>query len=75
MTFVAPRVVYSALFYTLSMLLLIASKPSLMFNQHGKPIAFGLGTDKTLFSLGATTVALAIVSFYVFALIDLIFGP
>ena len=74
MTWVAPRVIYSALFYTMSMLLIIMSKPLLMFDDEGKPRSFGLGSEKTLFSLGAITVALAVVSFYVFALIDLIFG-
>ena len=73
MRLVAPRVVYSTLFYTASMLLIIVSKPVLMFDAEGEPRAFGLGSDKTLFSLGATTVALAVMSFYVFALIDLVF--
>jgi hypothetical protein len=61
---------YSTLFYTLSMLLIITTKPVIMFDAGGSPRPFGLGTQKTLFSLGAVTVALAVMSYYVFALID-----
>ena len=71
---VAPRVVYSTLFYTASMALIILLKPMLLFDETGELRSFGFGTNKTLFSLGAITVALAVMSFYVFALIDLIFG-
>lgn len=67
----ASRIVYSAAFFTLAMLLIITNKPSPMFDgRTGAPRPFGLGEDKTLFSLGAVTVALAVMSYYVFALID-----
>jgi hypothetical protein len=69
----ASRLVYSILFYGLSMLLLIVSKPDVLFDKDGTPKRFGFGPGKTLFSLGVLTVALAVLSFYTFALIDLIF--
>ena len=71
----AARVAYSILFYVLSMALVIISKPSFMFDKDtGRPIPFGIGDDKTLYSLGVVTVALAIIAFYFFAVIDMVFS-
>lgn len=67
------RVVYSIVFYILLMVLIILSKPSIMFNTNGKIKEFGISDDKTMISLGVFTVLSAIVSFYVFCIIDLIF--
>ena len=58
----------------MSMLIIIISKPTPVFDDQGKLNAFGLGSDKTLFSLGVITVTIAVVSFYVFTIIDLVFG-
>ena len=69
----AQRVVYSLLFYSLALCLLIVAKPPLIFDRETKePLPFGVGEGKTLYSLGVITVALAVVSFYIFALIDMI---
>lgn len=69
----SSRVVYSVLFYILLIVLIILAKPSIMFkNKELKP--FGVGEDKTMFSLGVASVVLAIVSFYVFCIIDLVFS-
>lgn len=71
----AARVAYSVLFYVLSMALVIISRPALVFSPAtGEPLDFGVGDGKTLYSLGVVTVALAIVSFYFFAWIDMIFS-
>jgi hypothetical protein len=35
---------------------------------------FGVGYDKTMFSFGVFSVVLAIISFYVFCIIDLVFA-
>lgn len=67
------RVMYSVLFFVLLILLLFISKPSVMFDEHGNFKPFGIGSEKTLFSFGVFTVVLAIVSFYVFTLLDIIF--
>lgn len=70
----AARVVYSILFYALSMALIVVSRPQLVFDERtGNPLPFGVGEGKTLFSLGVITVGLALLAFYLFALIDMIF--
>lgn len=66
------RVVYSIIFYLLVVLLVFVAKPSIMFdNGNIKP--FGIGDNKTIVSVGVLSVALAIVSFYLFAVIDIVF--
>mgnify|MGYP003452596851 CR=1 FL=1 len=74
MKFINTRVLYSVLFYILLIVLIIIAKPSVMFELDGNIKTFGIGEDKTMFSLGVFTVVLAILSFYVFCLIDLVFG-
>lgn len=71
---VNARVIYSVLFYILLIVLIIIAKPSVMFEIDGTIKPFGIGDDKTMFSLGVFTVVLAILSFYVFCLIDLVFS-
>ena len=70
---IPSRVVYSILFYILLLVLIVLIRPSIMFNEHGNIKPFGIGEDKTMFSFGVFTVVLAILSFYVFCLIDLVF--
>jgi hypothetical protein len=71
----AARVIYSVLFFILCMLLVVVSKPSFIFDKEtGQPLPFGVGDDKTLYSLGVVTATLAILSFYFFAWIDMIFS-
>lgn len=69
------RVVYSLLFYLLAVLLLIVSKPSLMFSENGNIRPFGVGDDnhQTLFSFGVFVMVIAIISFYIFSVIDIVF--
>lgn len=45
-----------------------------MFENNGDFKNFGVGSDKTLFSFGVFTVVLAIISFYIFCIIDVVFG-
>lgn len=70
------RIIYSVLFYVLLMILVVLSKPSFIFKENNgaelKP--FGIGADKTMFSFGVFAVVMAIVSFYLFAVIDMIFS-
>lgn len=72
--FMNTRVIYSVLFYVLLIVLMIVSKPSVMFEENGNIKPFGIGDEKTMFSLGVFTVVLAIISFYLFCLIDLVFS-
>jgi hypothetical protein len=75
MSFWAPRVIYGILFYVLATGLLIVSKPGFVFDSRtGEPLPFGVGDGKTLYSMGVVTVALAILTFYGFALIDVIYS-
>lgn len=76
MSFPAPRVIYSVIFFVLSMILIIVSKPSALFDpETGAPRPFGFAPkDSTLFSLGVVMVSAAITSLYLFAFIDLIWG-
>jgi hypothetical protein len=73
MKFLSTRVVYSVLFYSLTQLLLVTAKPSVIFERNGDIKPFGVGSHKTMFSYGVFSVVLAILCFYVFALIDLVF--
>jgi hypothetical protein len=45
-----------------------------MFEADGSIKQFGVGYDKTMFSLGVFSVVFAIVSFYIFCIIDLVFS-
>ena len=74
MKHLSSRVVYSILFYVLLIILIILAKPSIMFHSNGNIKLFGVGEHKTMFSLGVASIVLAIASFYIFCLIDLIFA-
>ena len=74
MKFLNARVVYSIMFYLLSISLIILTRPSVMFDRNGNIKPFGLGAHKTAFSFGVFAVVLAISCFYVFALIDVVFA-
>jgi hypothetical protein len=74
MKFVNGRVIYSLLFFGLLMVLLYVSKPKQMFSSDGSIKPYGVGEGKTVISLGVLTVLSAICSFYVFALLDVIFA-
>ena len=67
------RLLYAIVFFILLIALVFTSKPSLVFNKDGSIKPYGIGEDKTMFSFGVFTVVLAILSFYFFCVIDLIF--
>lgn len=73
-SYINTRIIYAILFYVLLIVLIITSKPSVMFDEYGNIKPFGIGEEKTMFSMGVFTVVLALLSFYIFAMIDLIFG-
>ena len=74
--FVPPaRVAYSIIFFVLAMSLLFVMKPKAIFDKESDaPRAFGTDPERTLFTLGVWTVVLAVLSFYVFALIDMVYA-
>ncbi len=67
------RLIYAIAFFVLLISLLSTMKPSMMFDRNGNVRSFGIGDDKTMFSFGVITVVLAILSFYFFCVIDVIF--
>lgn len=67
------RLLYSIVFFVLLILLIHTSKPSMIFDVNGDIRRFGIGSNKTMFSFGVFTVVLAILSFYFFCVIDVIF--
>jgi hypothetical protein len=63
------------MFYVLVVILIFIAKPSLMFDRQQQFKNFGIGgSEKTLFSFGVLVSIVALVSFYLFAVIDLMFG-
>ena len=65
---------YTVCFYILVIILIIIAKPSFLFDEHGEARPFGVGDDKSIISLGVVVVALSIMSFYIFACIDVVFA-
>ena len=66
------RIIYSISFLVLTLALLYTSKPDFMFNEDGSIKPFGTGKEKTIYSLGSVTMAITIISFFIFSFIDLI---
>lgn len=73
LSFINHRTIYSILFYVLIIVLFIISKPPFVFTNDGQIKTFGIGQHKSIFSLGVWSVVLAFISYYVFAIIDLLF--
>lgn len=73
MKFINSRVIYSLIFYVLSIILVTVVRPACMFRSNGSMIYFGVGGEHTVFPFGVFALVLAIISFYIFTVIDLIF--
>ena len=71
---ISSRLLYGTAFYILVVSLLVSVKPSLIFERTGKPKAFGIGRNKTLFAFGGVSAMLASICFFIFAWIDIVFG-
>jgi len=68
------RLLYSITFYLLLMTMLILWKPSMMFESNGDIRSYGVDKGNTVFSFGVASIVLAIVCFYIFAIIDFLFA-
>ena len=68
------RVMYSIIFYILMMVLIITLKPKIMFTKEGHIKQFGVNKYETIYSLGVFCVVSAILTFYIFCLIDFVFS-
>ena len=68
------RLILSIIFFLMSMSMIIIMKPNSLFNaQDGSIKEFGVGLDKTIYSMGVVVVCLSIFSFYIFSIVDIIF--
>ena len=74
MKYLSSRIIYSILLYVLIMSLIYVVKPKIIFNDNGSIKSYGIQKNQTMYSLGVVSVILAIVSFYFFCVIDLIFN-
>lgn len=72
--FFKSRISYSVVVFTMSMILVFLTKPAIAFDRNGELKTFGVSEKSdTIYSVGVMTVTLAIVVFYTFCMIDLIF--
>jgi hypothetical protein len=85
---VVPRVIYGSLFFVLSSVLLVLTQPSFAFYSDGvkkerrlKQFGWSEGNDaaaaaaeKTFFALSAVIPTTAIICFFVFAWVDMVFS-
>lgn len=68
-----PRVFHGILFYALIMSAILVYKPRMLFRtEDGAPIPFGVGSNKTVFDLGTIAAVVAVGSFSVFTLVDIV---
>ena len=73
MKYLQSRIFYSIFLYTLLITLIFIKKPLLLFHPNGEMKQFGLKTNESIYTIGVLSVVLAIVSFYIFCIIDIIF--
>lgn len=75
MKYLNSRISYSITLYVLIMILIFTAKPKFLFNSDGSIKSYGVNDkNKTIFSLGVVSVTSAIVAFYMFCIIDIIFN-
>ena len=67
------RIFYSVFVYVLLMLLIFVKKPKMFFNENNNIKHFGTGKSETIYSLGVASFVIAVITFYLFCLIDIIF--
>jgi hypothetical protein len=70
----SKRIVSSIVIFVFCMLLICINKPTFIFNSDGTIKEFGTGHNKSIYSLGVVSSLIAILSFYIFSLLDLIYS-
>jgi hypothetical protein len=73
MVIINARVFYALVFYLLCVGLVLLTKPSCIFTKDGKVKSFGVGQQQTSVSLGVVVALMAVVCFYMFAILDIMF--
>jgi hypothetical protein len=75
MKYLNSRITYSITLYVLIMILIFTMKPTFIFKVDGSVKSYGVNdNDKTIYSLGVISICAAIISFYFFCIVDLIFN-
>ena len=69
-----PRVLYGLLFYALVMSAIVVYRPRMLFDEEGAPIPFGVGKERTVIDLGTIAAVIAMLSFALFTIVDVIAG-
>ena len=74
MQYLNSRISYSITLYVLIMILVFTMKPKFIFNDDGSIKSYGVNNDeKTIYSLGVISISAAIVAFYFFCIVDIVF--
>ena len=82
MKYLNSRITYSITLYVLIMVLLFTIKPRFIFKDDGSIKPYGVNDsnsgetsehNKTIYSLGVISISAAIVAFYLFCIIDVVF--
>jgi hypothetical protein len=67
------RIIYSTIVYLLIMVIITISKPAMIYDENENLRQFGLGSKNTMFSLGVVTCLTAVLTFFFFCVVDLVF--
>lgn len=68
----SKRIISSAVVLILVMIMIHINKPTLFYNHDNSIKQFGTGKEESIYSLGVFVSFIAIISFYIFSMIDLI---
>lgn len=71
--FISSRIIYATFFYIFVISIIILKQPDQFFDENGNILSFGTRDNQSIFSLNYLSCILAIVSYYIFAVIDFIF--
>ena len=74
MKYLNSRISYSVTLYVLIMVLVFTMKTKFIFNEDGSIKSYGVNDDKkTIYSLGVISISAAILAFYFFCIVDIVF--
>ncbi len=74
MKYLNSRISYSITLYILIMILIFTMKPKFIFNDDGSIKSYGVNdNNKTIYSLGVISISAAILAFYFFCIVDIVF--
>ena len=73
MKYLSSRIFYAIFLYILILTLIFLKKPKMFFEDDGEIKQFGLKKEQTIYSVGVFSIVLAIICFYIFCVIDMVF--